>query len=165
MRKARELREFLTRAVPLFEAEPDRLQVFIDKGKIIANGVPGLSHEYRFTLSVIITDFAGEADAVMLPVLAWMLVNQPDAFATQERRESALSFIVDFNNSESVDIEIQAQITERVTVQATPGQGYAVRHQAEPIDDWEPAAGVPLPVMLDGSEIARLPWPLGKPGE
>ncbi|WP_313378645.1 phage tail protein [Achromobacter insolitus] len=165
MRKARELREFLTRAVPLFEAEPDRLQVFIDKGKLIATGVPGLSHEYRFTLSIIITDFTGEADTVMLPVLAWMLINQADAFATPEQRENALSFMVDFNNSESMDIEIQAQITERVTVQATPNQGYAVQHQTEPIDEWEPAAGAPLPVTLDGSEIARLPWPLGKPGE
>ncbi|MBB1625178.1 phage tail protein [Achromobacter sp. UMC71] len=161
MRKATELREFLFTANDFLRAEPDRLHVFIDKGRIVASGTPGLSHEYRFTLTMIVTDYAGQADAILLPLLAWLRVNQPELFENTQRREEAIVFEVDLNNNETVDIEINVQLTERVIVHEVPGQRLTVEHLKEPPHNFLPAEGPRLPVYLEDQQIATLAYPVG----
>lgn len=161
MRKATELRAFLTEANAFLAAEPDRLHVFIDNGRIIASGTPGLSHEYRFKLSLIVTDYAGEADALLLPLLAWLRVNQPELFENPQRRADAIAFEVDLNNNQTADIEINVELTERVIVSEVKGDRLNVEHVKEPPHNYLPTQGPRLPVFLEDKHIATLAYPIG----
>jgi hypothetical protein len=66
MIKPASFRDAIVAAVPSLKDNPDKLLVFIDKGQIVATGAPSLSFEYRFTLNVILLDFPGDEDAVMV---------------------------------------------------------------------------------------------------
>ncbi|ENG46082.1 P2 phage tail completion R family protein [Escherichia coli p0305293.12] len=43
-----------------------------------------MSFEKRYTLNVIVTDFTGDFDLLIVPVLAWLRENQPDIMTTDE---------------------------------------------------------------------------------
>ena len=78
MNKPESLRTHLLAAVPELRHSPDRLLVFIDKGKLLCTAAASLSWEYGYELQIILTDFAGHPDAVMLPLLAWVRTNQSE---------------------------------------------------------------------------------------
>jgi hypothetical protein len=77
------------RSIPELCDDPDKLLVFVDAGKVIATNEPALSFEYRYTLNTIITDFAGDADAVFAALIAWDKRNQSDLFANADERVSS----------------------------------------------------------------------------
>jgi len=55
MQKPDHLRAHLIQALPELRQHPDKLLLFVDEGHITATGVPGLSFEYRYTLTIILT--------------------------------------------------------------------------------------------------------------
>jgi len=163
MRKPASLRAFLTEAVPFFAREPDRLHVFVDEGQLVATGVPGLSHELRYVLNLVVVDYPDSPDALMLPLLAWSRVNQPELFENPARRDDGVRFEVDVNNNDTVDISVKINLTERVIArpdQAEPHRLH-VTHADEPVHPWLPRQGEPHAVYLDGKQIATLPYPVG----
>lgn len=163
MRKAIELREYLTRHNPFLSENPDRLHVFVDQGNVLCTGTRSLSHEYRFTLTIVVTDYAGPPDALMLPLLAWLRIKQPDLLANKERRENAISFEVELLNHESADVEIKIPLTERVIVGKAPeGKGMIADHVDEPIDPDMPLDAEEVTVTLPGFDpitISVPAWP------
>lgn len=48
-----------------------------------------MSFEKRYTLNVIVTDFTGDFDLLIVPVLAWLRENQPDIMTTDEGQKLA----------------------------------------------------------------------------
>ncbi|WP_338616453.1 phage tail protein [Pigmentiphaga sp. CHJ604] len=154
MKKPASLRKHLTGAVPELKREPDKLQVFIDSGKIVSAGTKSLSFEYRFTLHLLLTDYQGSADAIMVPILAWLKIHQPELALNANEREKAFRFEVDILNHETCDIAIDLDLTERVAVTQTTGAGGRVRlqaeHVAEPLP--APAYGTPGFDLYDGDD-------------
>ena len=71
MIKPASLRAHLVAALPDLARDADRLLVFIDAGSLVSTFQPGLSFEYQYTLNLILTDYAGHPDSVMLPLLGW----------------------------------------------------------------------------------------------
>lgn len=144
MMKATSLREALTAAVPHLAAHPDALHVFVDEGSVVGTGARTLGFEYRYTLTLIVTDYPHSADTIVVPVLAWLRTNQPDTFTNPDKREDAFKFEAEILNHTTVDISIKLKLTERVTVKVE-GAGYQVEHHPEPlnVDDdptsWRPA--------------------------
>ena len=144
MMKATSLREALTVAVPYLAAHPDALHVFVDEGNVVGTGARSLGFEYRYTLTLIVTDYPDSADTVVVPVLAWLRTNQPDAFTNPDKREDAFKFEAEILTHDTVDISIKLQLTERVTVKVD-ANGYQVEHHPEPINEnddpatWRPA--------------------------
>ncbi|BCN08516.1 phage tail protein [Ralstonia pseudosolanacearum] len=144
MMKATSLREALTVAVPHLAAHPDALHVFVDEGRVVGTGARSLGFEYQYTLTLIVTDYPHSSDTIVVPTLAWMRTNQPDAFTDPDKRLDAFKFEAEILNHETVDISIKLQLTERVTV-AVAGHGYQVKHHPEPINEednpatWRPA--------------------------
>lgn len=140
MYKPAALRAFLTAAIPELARDPDRLSVYIPQGSLVASMAPGLSWEYRYTLEVIITDFAGDPDAIMAPLVDWMRTNQPDTMANATLGERAIGFEVDLTSAAAADIAISLQLTERAVCTPRNDAGYDVTHPVEPQDEFRAAS-------------------------
>ena len=132
MNKPNSLRDHLLAAVPELHKNPDRLLVFIDNGSIRSTAAPGLSFEYSYTLNVILTDYAGHPDAVAIPLLAWLLVNQPELLANLEKGKTAIAFEADILDNSKVDLSLKLPLTERVIVKKQEDGTLQVSHPDEP---------------------------------
>lgn len=132
MYKPHSLRAHLTAANPDLRKNPDKMLIFADAGQVVASGTASLSFEYRYQLNIIITDYAGEADALMVPMLAWLQVHQSDLLNHPEDRKTGWRFEVDFNNHKTIDLSITVQLTERVRVARAVNGKLDITHPPEP---------------------------------
>ena len=132
MNKPESLRAHLLANVRDLNAQPDRLMVFIDQGVIRSTAAPGLSFEYSYTLNIILTDYPGHPDAVAIPLLAWVLVNQRDLIENLEKGKDAISFEADVLDSSKVDLSIKLPLTERVVIGQDGEGATTITHPAEP---------------------------------
>ncbi|HFX2802440.1 TPA: phage tail protein [Pseudomonas aeruginosa] len=132
MKKPESLREHLLAAVPQLKNNPDRLLVFIDTGTVRSTVRPGLSFEYSYTLNVILTDFAGSPDAVFVSLLAWVLVNQHELLANQDKGKDSIRFEADVLDGSKVDLSITLPLTERAVVKKLDNGTLEVTHPDEP---------------------------------
>ena len=97
----------------------------------MANATASLSFEYRFRLNLIVTDYAGDADAIMVALIVCLKVHQLDLLANKERRKHGIAFEVDFNNHETVGISIKLDLTERVVVKRGDAGRRDIQHLSE----------------------------------
>ena len=134
MKKPQSLRDFLTDALPELARDPDRLLVFIDRGSLVATMAPGQSFEYSFTLNLIVTDYAGHPDAVMVPLLDWIRINQPELLANPKQR-GQIAFEADILANDKIDLDIKLPLTERVGVHRDAEGVVTVEHYCEPTID------------------------------
>lgn len=139
MQKLVSLRAHLTAATPLLATNPDKLTVFVERGRLVCAGGNSISFEYAFTARIVILDFAGHADAVMVPLLAWVKRNQIDIFENADRRASAIRFEAELLDQEAVDLSIEVDLTESVVVapgsqptQPDTARRYHITHRDEP---------------------------------
>lgn len=119
MQKPNQLRKILEQSLPDFIENPDRLQLYTDGGQIIATGANSFSFEYRYTLNIIVTDYAGDIAALVVPMIAYLRTNQPEIFENPQKREGAFKFVMDYNNNDTVDVSFEIQMTERVVTTKT----------------------------------------------
>ena len=130
MRKADSLRRWLTAFLPDLKKNPDRLQVYLESGQIAARRSSTLSFGYRYTVKALITDFAGDADAIMVATLAWIEKEQPQLLQAGDGQP--FQFEAELLDSEAYDIEISIDLTEPVLViPRADGSGYDVTHPGE----------------------------------
>lgn len=135
MDKPSSLRATLTKAIPDLKKNPEKLAIFVVGGRVIHTGTDSLSWEYRYALRVLLTDFAGHADAVMAPIVAWMKRHQSEAFASEATRERAIRFEAEFLSISTVDLQIDLELTEAVLSRPRPGGpagALNLIHKAEP---------------------------------
>lgn len=134
MLKARSLQQHLTEALPFIKRDPNKLTLLVKAGSINTRATTTLAFEYSYTLQVMLLDFAGHADAVIVPLLIWLRTHQPDALDAPDAQTKAVRFDVDFLTKTTVDMVIELDLTERVVVRPrddVPG-GLNVIHHAEP---------------------------------
>jgi len=122
MNKPQSLRSALNKSVPYVAANPDRLHLFIDNGQLVATSAASMSWEYRYTLNVVVTDFTGNQNLLMAPVLFWLADNQPDALQNSAEREKLFAFEVDILGNDRCDISINLKLTERVITREVDGK-------------------------------------------
>lgn len=131
MRKADSLRRWLTASLPDLKTHPDRLQIYVEAGQIAARRSRTLSFAYRYTLKVGIWDFAGSADAIMVPILAW--IEREQAELLQKTDSEPFSFEAELLDGDTSDILISIDLSENVLViPKEDGSGYAIEHPPEP---------------------------------
>ncbi len=130
MKKPTELRAWLAEKVPHLAKHPDRLHVFIEKGRL-ASRLGSLSFEYRYALQLLFTDFTDHPDTLMIPLLAWLQVNQPEHLQSAERQDSAIRFEAEILDNEKTDLLITLELSERVVVTLADGI-YTATHCDEP---------------------------------
>ena len=138
MNKPQSLRSALNKPVPYVAENPDRLHLFVDSGQLVATSAASLSWEYRYTLNVVITDFTGDQNLLMAPVLLWLRENQPDALQNSEAREKLFSFEVDILANDRCDISMDLKLTERVIATVENGKAHieAVPEPDAPEEFW-----------------------------
>ncbi|WP_199098961.1 phage tail protein [Dyella sp. ASV21] len=137
MNKPARLRAAIMAALPDLATNPERLSIFVEKGRLIATGVPGGGWDYAYTATVLIQDFAGDMDDLAGAVIAWLHVEQPDLLLSADERERAIRFQCDLMDNEQADIALEIDLTEAVRANAAGG-GY-VHPPAPPSDptaDW-----------------------------
>lgn len=136
MYKPDSLRKALTAASPALRQNPDRLRVFIDEGAINCAGGASLSFEYAYTLDVLVTDYAGHPDTLIVPILAWLRRHQPDLLLNPDRMRDGFTFEADLLNNQTADISIKIKLTERVRVSTSPdGKTRKAEHLPEPVTE------------------------------
>ncbi|UCV02300.1 phage tail protein [Dechloromonas denitrificans] len=131
MKKPAELRAHLTTWVPDLARNPDKLHVFVEKGRIFSRYGESLAFEYHYQLTLGITDYAESIDAVIVPLLGWIQANQPNLLLDEKLRENLIAFDAELCNAETVDLQLILELSERVLVTEAPG-GYECRHIGEP---------------------------------
>lgn len=137
MIKPASLREAIAAAVPDLQHNPDRLLVFVDQGAIVNTGTKSLSFEYRYQLNLILTDFAGDADTIMVALLAWVKINQPELVDNFDKQQNGITFEVDHLNHKTCDISIKLPLTEAVKVTTDADSKHTITHVQEPIPEWK----------------------------
>lgn len=131
MKKATDLRAHLHHWVPDLKANPEKLHVFIEKGAVATKLGAGLGYQYAYTLQLVITDFAESPDTLIVPLLVWIQINQPDLLQDPVRRDRAIAFEAEIIDHEKVDIQLTLDLTERVLVNDVPA-GFQCTHLGEP---------------------------------
>jgi hypothetical protein len=163
MNKPDSLRAHLLASVPELKHDPDRLLIFIDNGKVRCTAAGGLSFEYAYDLQIILTDFAGHPDSVMLPLLGWLQVNQSELMVNQDKSVAGIKFEADIIDSSKVDLSLTLPLTERVLVKKQDDGTYTVKHAAEPqYTPYETTEG-PIQVFANGVLVAE--WEAPSPPE
>lgn len=147
------VRKHLTDANPTLRRDPDKLQIFADEGRVVATGASSLSFEYQYTLNVIVTDYSGHADAIIVPLLAWVRVHQPDLLLNSEKRRQGFRFDVEFLNQQTADLSIEIDLTERVVV-TKDGSQLIAEHHGEPVDPDFPLFAEELELWVRDEHIA-----------
>lgn len=141
MLKPTSLRDHLTRLVPALANDPDKLLVFIDDGHIRATAAKGsLAYEYRYTLNLVVTDWADHADKLVLPILLWLGTNQPEHLLNYDTQAQGFRFEADMLNNTTADISIKLALSERVAVRQAAG-GLTVEHLPDQPAEFGPMAG------------------------
>lgn len=143
MKKLTSLRTALIDHVPQIKGDPAKMEIFVDKGDVTIR--PGsLSFEYGYTASIWVQDFAGSVDTLLVPLLAWIAVNQPELFEKGDRKP--FSFESELLDADTCDITITLALTELVRVEQHP-TGLKVTHLPEPVMT-DAFAGVPIGTNL-----------------
>ena len=147
MNKPEHLRAHLLATVAEFKHNPDRLLIFIDNGKVRCTAAASLSFEYSFDLQIILTDFAGHPDSVMLPILGWLSVNQSELLENLDKVKNGIQFEADILDKDKVDLSVTLPLTERVIVGQDEHGNTTVKHAGEPLrvagyldPNWKPGA-------------------------
>lgn len=136
MDKPASLRAAIVDALPFFAANPDRLKIWVDGGRLVGRRVAALGFEYRYQLQVYAEAVDFGPDDVLVPVLLWLRDHQPDLLLRFRDEEGAIQFAADILDASSWNIGLVLDLTEAVTV--TPkadGSGYDVVHLPEPSPD------------------------------
>ena len=155
MNKPDNLREHLLAAVPELKHNPDRLLIFIDNGKVRCTAAASLSFEYAYDLQIILTDFAGHPDSVILPLLGWLRVNQSELLANLDKSAEGITFEADVIDQSKVDMSLSLPLTERVIVKKQADGTYDIKHAAEPqYSPYEVIDG-PIQVFAGGQLLAE----------
>ena len=138
MNKPQSLRNALNKSVPYVRENPDRLHLFVDNGSLVATSAASISWEYRYTLNVVVTDFTGDQNLLMAPILYWLRDNQPDALQNPDERGKLFTFEVDILGNGACDLSLNLKLTERVLVREVDGQMQveAVPKPDEPEEFW-----------------------------
>lgn len=131
MRKADSLRRWLTAYLPYLKTHPDRLQIYVEGGRIAARKSRTLSFVYRYTLKVGIWEYAGDSDHIMVPILAWIEKEQRELLRRDD--SDPFEFEAELLDGDVSDILISIDLTEPVLVlPRQDGSGYDIEHPPEP---------------------------------
>lgn len=154
------LRAALTEAFPALADKPEDLQIWIDEGRLAARGVEAgaAAFEYRYRLNVVLLNFAGPEDLVMLVALSFIARHQVELLQDYARNDAAFTFDVEPLDSGAVDLQLQIQLTERVRATPRDGGGLDLESLPEP-DPAEPHwTSQHWEVYLDGEKVGA--WDL-----
>src|SRR5690554_4234186 len=84
MKKLEDLRKHVIANVPRLKRNPDKLLTFIEDGNIEFWPGANLSHMYTLPIRLIVLDYAGSVDDIIILILAWLKVRERSEEHTSE---------------------------------------------------------------------------------
>jgi hypothetical protein len=135
VKKLELLRNHLVNTIPNIKKNPDRLLTFIESGRIEFHRGQSLSHQYTVSARIVLTDYSGEIDAVMIPLLQWLSHYQPDLVP-----EEAVRFDAELLNNKAWDLALEVTLTERVVAVVNCDEGKIVSEHRTPEFPIDPCA-------------------------
>lgn len=154
MHKLTLLRSHLLASVPALAEAPERLLTFVDSGTIdyrrAEQSATPYSHQYKTPIRLIVLDWSGDLDPLILPLLAWLAHFEPGLPA-----EKPIEFDAEIISAEKADIELRFLVTERVVAgfDCTTGRVHAEHRVPE------------YPINADCPQPLREFWGIGPNGE
>lgn len=130
------LRDHLTAALPVLARDPEKFIVIATGGRIVNTGTRSLSFQYAYTAQLFVLDYAGHADAVIVPLLAWAKRHQSELFANPDLQKNGIRFRAEYLTTKTIDLSIEIDLTESVAVRPRPGGpegSLEAEHLAEPL--------------------------------
>ncbi|WP_048697798.1 phage tail protein [Erwinia piriflorinigrans] len=127
MNKPQSLRNALNSALPEISQHPDRLNMSVENGALVASQAGPMSWEYRYQLNVTVDSFSGELDWLMATVQLWLNASQPDALNHPQLREKLFTFAIDAQGAIRLCLQLSEPV--RVNGNVSPAQ---VAAQPEP---------------------------------
>lgn len=146
MIKLESLRAAIEAVAPVLARNPDQLKMWVEKGKIVCRNGSSLAFEYRYTASVVILNWTGHPDVLMLAINRWALTQQPDLLAAG--RAESYSFDADVIDSQTIDLAFEIPLTEPVAVMDNGDGTFELMHLAEPVPMFADAQIDPPPPPL-----------------
>ena len=131
MKKPESLRRHLEACIPHLKRNPENLRLYIGDGVIACRQGAGLSFEWRYDLELLFTDVVDSPDTLVVPLLAWLSVNQYDLFSDPDKCNKAIAFVSEVIDHEKIDISFKLALSERVLVKNVP-EGWRCEHLDEP---------------------------------
>ena len=134
MQKPSDLRAAITAAYPEFARDPDRLNMWVEHGRVRSPMVAssqGFACEY--TLNITIVNMTGDPGVVFLAINEWVRTNQPDLATSLPT--SGYEFEADLIDQQTIDIHITLKLTEQIAL-VPGGEGHALQSVAEPDYAW-----------------------------
>ncbi|WP_096911117.1 MULTISPECIES: phage tail protein [Acinetobacter] len=164
MKKLESLRTHMLNAVKELQRDPERMLIFTEKGNVRCTLANGLSFEYVYDLNLILTEYAGDLDAVMIPLLDWVRINQHELLSNLEKSKDAFKFETVVLDNGTVDLALTLPLTERVIVKRNDDGTLSVSFPDEP--QYDKALPSQLFKMIDnktGQTLAE--WQSAEPEE
>ena len=147
MRKVDHLRAYLLRAVPTLKDQSDRLHTSMNRGTVRSVMGKTLSYKVEYDAVVMIEDFAGETDHVIVPLLAWIAEQEPLLLHPDY---AGLPFEMDILDNKTADMQFRIPLTERVIVTTNPDGSWTATYPADTV----------LPINFDGADPPHALWQL-----
>lgn len=127
MIKLQSLRQHLLASVPELKRNPEQLLTFVNDGTIKFSRGTTLSHEYRFDAQLIIQDYTGSPDTVMIPLLQWLNTYEPNLV-----EDEAVQIEAEILNNTHWDFALTVRLTERVVAKVDCETGSINAHHRMP---------------------------------
>lgn len=165
MHKIDHLRAALVAACPQFVSDPDRLVIFVDKGRLVsrmtaADLAGGLRYEWRYIVRLEFHDYIGSPDQIAVALLLWLRQYQPDRLLDFVREDSALGFAADIIDAETCDLVFSFELTEAVeATRGIDGRWITANLTEPPIAGTDPLLGLDGEIPLAGVEVRVAPRP------
>lgn len=140
------LRETIATALPELARDPERLAMWIEKGRIRSPMTDSRGFEWEYTLNIMVQDFTAHPSILFLTINDWLRVNQPELL--QPGGKSGYQFEVDVIDDATVDLHVWLDLTERVHVTANDDGSDNLQHEDEQANL--------LPDDLRGANLQRL---------
>ena len=146
MIKPAAIRAMLTAYLPELARDPERLRMWIDKGRVRTRQTESFSFELEYRLNIVVIDWTDEPVIIFALLNEWLRRYQPDAVASQAA--SGYTFEADIATNTAMDLSIDLDLSEPVRrVPKDDGEGYNLQVVEEPESFPDEFATVP-PVLL-----------------
>jgi len=167
MYKLESLGKLLNASLPKqVKANPENLIIQATDGHLDAAYGDSLSFAYVYNAEISVLNWPAKVhvDALMVPLLAWLMVHQSDLLDNPTKRKSALKFWVNPVTADSYDLGIDIPLRESVLVKEDPKhpKRFTTEHLREPCHVSTPCIDEHWELWLKDTKISE--WDIPAPG-
>lgn len=169
MKKPHHLREYLLKAIPDLSPDQDRLLIFTNNGSLCSTLATSYSFEMKYTLDLIITDYAGDIDVIGVVLFTWIAEHQSELMANLGKGKEAITFEAELIDNSKYDINLKIPLTERVIVKKNDEGKLVLSYPKEPeYTEFGPSTEFNVldtsgNVLASWSTVAKEGWSLDMP--